>query len=71
MSDRRIMPRVKRVLLVALAIAGSTVSSCGFSLQDVRYNIVGGTMSFVKAYTTDLWEALLPAWEDILNPTDE
>jgi hypothetical protein len=59
------------MLLVVAAIAAGTASSCNFSLKDVRYNVVGGTLSFVKSYTTDMWEAVLPAWEDILNPADE
>ena len=71
MVNGRIVRRAKRTLLVVAAFAAGTVSSCGFNLQDVRHNVVAGTLTFVKSYTTDMWMALLPDWEDILNRAGE
>ena len=33
----------------------------------VRHNVVNGTLSFVKGYTSDLWEALIPAVDDFIG----
>jgi len=66
MSDRRMVPRLRRVLLVAAAAAAGTTGACGISLKDIQYNIVNGTLAFVKAYSTGMWEALLAASEDAI-----
>jgi hypothetical protein len=53
-------------LLAALATAGGTVfSSCGWA--DIRHNIIAGTETFIRGYTADLWDALLPSAEDLVN----
>ena len=60
------MRRMKMTLLAALAAAGGTMfSSCGWA--DIRNNFIAGTEAFVRSYTTDLWMALLPSADDLVN----
>lgn len=59
----------KTALLVTLAVLGATVlSSC--NLADVRYNVVTGALSFVQAYTIDVFEALLPTADELIGGGD-
>ncbi len=52
--------RMKAALLTVSVMAGGTMfSSCG--VVDVRHNVLAGTQAFVKAYTTSVWNALVPA----------
>lgn len=71
MLTEKTLPRAKRVLLMAMAMACGTISSCGFTLEDIRHNVVAGTASFVKAYTGDFWGAVVPGWDEILNAEGE
>lgn len=70
MLANRNTQRTKVRILGALTLAsGMVFSSC--SMVDVRHNLVAGTMSFVKGYTTNLWEALLPAAEDLVGANED
>lgn len=59
------MRRIKMALLAA--VSGGTVLASACTWSDVKLNVVGGTHSFIKSYTTDLWEALIPAASDLFN----
>lgn len=52
---------------VLAALAAGTAYSSACTMQDVRHNIIGGTLSFVKGYTSDLWAALLPPADVVIN----
>ena len=71
MLNRQTVSRVRRVLLTAMTVACGAMCSCGFGLKDLRHNVVAGTTGFVKGYTTSFWNALVPEWDDILNPGAE
>lgn len=64
-------PVAKRMLLMAMALACGTVSSCGFGLKDINHNIVAGTAGFVKSYTTGFWDAVIPGLDEIFNAGGE
>jgi hypothetical protein len=64
------IPRIKRAILAAMAVACGTVSSCGFGVQDLRHNVIAGSLSFVKSYTADFWGTVIPSWDEILNSAD-
>jgi len=58
--------KVKKAVLTTLVTGGMLLGwSCGWN--DVGYNVLAGTQAFVKAYTTDLWEALIPAADELVN----
>lgn len=58
--------RMKTTMLTAIVVAGGTVfTSCG--VVDLRHNLIAGTQSFVKDYTIDLWEALIPPADELIN----
>ena len=57
--------KVKLGVLTALAAGTMYGSAC--SMQDLRHNIIGGTLSFVEGYTGDLWTALVPSADEVIN----
>ena len=57
--------RLKVTLFSGLTAGVVLASAC--SLTDVRHNVVAGTQSFIRAYATDLWEALIPAPAEIMS----
>ena len=59
-----------RVALLGVATAGVLLGSA-CSAVDVRQNLVAGTQAFIKGYTTDLWEAIIPPPDELLNLDDE
>ncbi|UCE59530.1 MAG: hypothetical protein JSU63_19065 [Phycisphaerales bacterium] len=66
MSNTSLARRMKAAMLTAVVAVGGTVfASCGWT--DLRYNFVAGTQAFVKGYTTDMWEAIVPAPGDLIN----
>lgn len=66
MLNARSVRRMKSTLLATMAVAGGTLfTSCGAA--DVRLNVVGGAMSFVKGYTADLFSALLPPADELID----
>ncbi|UCE58966.1 MAG: hypothetical protein JSU63_16175 [Phycisphaerales bacterium] len=66
MINTRLLRKAKATVLTAFVTGGMLLGwSCGWS--DLRYNFVAGTQAFVKGYTTDLWEAVFPAPEDLIN----
>lgn len=59
-----------RSAALALVTAG-TVYASACSAIDVRHNVVGGTMSFIKGYTTDLLFEVFPAPSDVAGNAEE
>jgi len=57
--------KLKLGVLAALAAGSMYGSAC--SMADVRHNAIGGTMSFLKGYTSDLWTALVPSVDEVIN----
>jgi len=60
--------RMRRIRVAGMMLAGFGVlyaSAC--TLGDLRYNVVNGTLSFVKSYTSDLWEALIPPADELIG----
>ena len=71
MQGKKTLPRTKRAMMLALAVACGTVSACDFGLRDIRHNVVAGTAGFVKGYTTDFWYAVFPEWDDLLTGAED
>ncbi len=68
MNMRKLRGRKVR-LLTAMALGGGMAfASC--SAVDIRHNLVAGTQSFVQDYTADLWAALFPPADEIVNLGD-
>jgi len=66
MRNSRFARWSKVATLAALSTAGGMLfDACGAA--QIRQNFVAGTQAFVKGYTTDLWEAIFPAAEDLIN----
>ncbi len=64
--------RINKVKTAVLGVlTAGMVYSSACSAVDLRYNLVAGTQSFVKGYTTDLLEALFPAAEDLFATNDD
>ncbi|MGB2986982.1 MAG: hypothetical protein WBE26_14005 [Phycisphaerae bacterium] len=59
---------VRRTKMAALTtlLAGGMLLGSGCSWVDVRHNVIAGTQSFVKGYTTSLWDALIPPPEELI-----
>ena len=57
--------KMKVAVFSMTAVGMLHASAC--SLGDLRLNLVNGTLAFVKGYTTDMWEALIPAADDLVN----
>jgi|GEM_PF-2051463 len=64
---------LRRAKLAALAtfLAGGTVLGSACTAADMRHNILAGTQAFVRGYTTELWVALVPPAEDLINLAEE
>ena len=65
LNSAALLRETKVGVLSALAASMTFGSACTW--QDVRYNITGGTLSFVKDYTTGVWEMLLPPADKVFN----
>ncbi len=66
MNHMGFMRKAKLTGLATLLAGGSMLGSA-CSVADVRHNFVAGTQAFVKGYTTDLWGALIPTADELLN----
>lgn len=65
---RNTFPLIRKVKVGLFAAAtAATLFGSACSMDDIRQNILGGTLSFVEAYTADLWEALVPPAEELFN----
>jgi hypothetical protein len=65
---RNTFPLVRKVEVGLFAAATTgTLFGSACSMEDVRQNILGGTLSFVNSYTADLWEALVPPAEKLFS----
>ena len=62
---RRFKKNTKLAALTVTMFGMLYTSAC--TLGDLRLNVVSGSLAFVKSYTTDIWEALFPAPEDVLG----
>lgn len=60
-----------RVLKGLLAVATGSTVLAGSCAADVRDNIVAGGLSFVKGYTVDALETLIPTWAEMLGGGEE
>ena len=67
MQNRRESLRRKvKVAALTMATIGMLYSSpC--TVGDIGHNVINGTLSFVKGYTTDLWEALVPPADQLFG----
>jgi hypothetical protein len=57
--------KVKVTVLCAAVLGTAYSSACTWG--DVGLNIVNGTLSFVKGYTADVWDALVPPPGDLFG----
>ena len=56
--------RVKALVLASMMTGGALfATNCG--LNDVRKNIVAGTLDFVQAYSQSVWSGLAPTPTDV------
>ncbi|MFQ5461369.1 MAG: hypothetical protein ACE5E5_01945 [Phycisphaerae bacterium] len=62
---RRIAKAVKMTVLSSLTVGMLFASVC--SAADVRKNLAAGTQSFIKNYTIDIFEALVPPASDVFG----
>ncbi len=64
-SVRRMITAIKMTALATMTAGTLFASVC--SAADVRHNLAAGTQSFIKSYTIDIFEALVPAPTDIIG----
>ena len=65
---RVLSSRVRKIKVAALSLASfGMVYGAACTVGDVRHNVVNGTLSFVKGYTSDLWEALIPPADQLVG----
>ena len=57
--------KIKAAVLTLVTMGMVYSSPC--TVADLGLNIVNGTLSFVKGYTGDLWEALVPPADQLLG----
>ena len=57
--------KAKAVVLSVAVVGALHASAC--TIGDLQHNVVNGTLSFVKGYTTDVWEALVPPVDDLVG----
>ena len=57
--------KIKVAVLSTVVFGALYGSAC--TLGDFRLNMVNGTLSFVKGYTSDLWEALVPPADGLVG----
>jgi hypothetical protein len=60
--------RIRAAALSMVAVGMLYGSACTWG--DLRLNLVNGTLSFVKGYTTDLWEAVFPVPDEFIGVDD-
>lgn len=59
--ERSFRRKIRRIKVAALSMAAfGMMYSSACTIGDVGHNLVNGTLAFVKGYTTDLWEAVVP-----------
>jgi len=56
-----------KVLKGLLAAASGSTLLAGSCAADVRDNIVAGGLTFVKSYTVEVLETLVPSWTDLMG----
>lgn len=60
--------RIRKIKVAALSMAAlGMMYSAACTVGDIRLNAVNGTLSFVKGYTSDLWEALVPPADQLVG----
>ena len=60
--------RSRKIKVAALSVAAFGMTyGAACTVGDVRHNVVNGTLSFVKGYTSDLWEALIPPVDQLVG----
>ena len=60
--------RIRKIKVATLSMAALGMmygSAC--TVGDIRHNVVNGTLSFVKGYTSDLWEAIIPPADQLVG----
>jgi len=66
--ERSIRRKVRRIKVAALSMAAFGMmyaSAC--TIGDVGQNLVNGTLAFVRGYTTDMWEAIVPPADSLFG----
>jgi len=64
-SSKSLVSKVKLAVLSMVTVGMVYASAC--TVGDLGYNVVSGTLAFVKGYTTDVWEAVLPAPGELMG----
>ncbi len=53
--------RIRKIKVAAMsAVMMGMAYGAACTIGDIRHNIANGTLSFVKSYTGDVWEAIIP-----------
>ena len=66
--QRVLSNQIRKIKVAALSVTAlGMLYGAACTVGDVRHNVVNGTLSFVKGYTSDLWEALIPAVDDFIG----
>ena len=64
--------RIRKVKVAVLSVVAYGMmygSAC--TLGDIGLNVVNGTLSFVKGYTTDWWEEVFPEPGEVTSIGDD
>ena len=71
MLGTRLFQKVKVMALTASVVAMGALSGVGCSLNDIRDNVIAGSLDYVSDSANSFWANLLRAdefWAAILNP---
>ncbi len=67
MIRARTLLRLKIVAMTVCMLAAGTVFSASCTMTDFRDNLVSGTLTAVKNYTTTFWTTLVPDLRDFIT----
>jgi hypothetical protein len=66
--QRVLSNQIKKIKVAALSVTAlGMLYGAACTVGDVRHNVVNGTLSSVKGYTSDLWEALIPPADQLVG----
>ncbi len=65
--NHRFLRKAKMATLAAL-MAGGTMLGSACTLEDLRDNVVAGSLLYVKGEATSFWDTVIPVdWDNVFN----